>query len=92
MSYEIALTSEARDHLGDWKKSGQKKSLEKIFRLIEELRIHPRSGTGKPEQLKGSLSGFWSRKIDKANRIIYMIEDDRVIVTIISLRTHYGDK
>lgn len=92
MIYEIILTPEAEKHLYEWKKSGQKKTLAKIVELFDELRLHPTSGTGKVEQLKGSLSGFWSRRIDKASRMIYCIEEERVIVTVVSLKGHYGDK
>ena len=47
------------------------------------------TGTGQVEQLKGNLSGLWSRRINKADRIIYSIEDERVIVTVISMKGHY---
>jgi len=42
--------------------------------------------------LKGYLAGWWGRRIDKGARMIYSIEDDRVIVTAVSLKGHYGDK
>lgn len=92
MIYELILMPEAEQHLKEWKKSGQKKILKKIADLFDELRIHPTTGTGKVEQLKGDLSGFWSRKIDKGARMIYRIEDERVIVVVVSLKGHYGDK
>lgn len=92
MIYDIILTPEAEQHLQRWRKSGQKKILKKILALFEELRQHPTTGTGKVEQLKGDLSGFWSRKIDKGARMVYRIEDEKVIVVIVSLKGHYGDK
>lgn len=92
MIYELILTPEAERHLQEWRKSGQKKTLQKIVDMFEELRQHPAYGTGKVEQLKGDLTGFWSRRIDKSSRMIYRIEDERVIVTVVSLRGHYGDK
>ncbi len=92
MTYELILMPEAEQHLQEWKKSGQKKTLKKIADLFDELRHHPTTGTGKVEQLKGNLSGFWSRKIDKGSRIIYRIEDDKVIVIVVSLKGHYNDK
>lgn len=92
MIYELILTPEAEQHLREWAKSGQKKVLHKISDLFEELRLHPMTGTGKVEQLRGNLTGFWSRKIDKGNRMIYSIEDTKVIVTVVSLKSHYGDK
>ena len=92
MIYEIILTPEAERHLLEWKKSGQKKTLKKLMELFEELRVHPTYGTGKVEQLKGDLSGLWSRRIDRGSRMVYRIEDDKVLVTVISLKGHYNDK
>lgn len=92
MIYELVLSDEAQAHLIEWKKSGQKKTLKKILNLFEELKEHPTTGTGHVEQLKGNLSGLWSREINKGERMIYNIEDYRVIVNVISLKGHYGDK
>ncbi len=83
---------EAQQHLIEWRKSGQKKNIAKITKLLDDLREHPTTGTGKVEQLKGDMSGLWSRRIDKSSRMLYSIEEDRVIVNVISLRGHYGDK
>ncbi len=92
MTYKLVLTIEAEKHLKEWGKSGQKKTLQKIAALFEELQLHPKTGTGQIEQLKGNLSGFWSRRIDKGSRIIYKIEEEVVTVIVISLKGHYGDK
>lgn len=92
MSYTLQFTPQAERHLKEWRKSGQKKILIKLASLIQELQEHPHTGTGKVEQLKGDFSGLWSRRIDKANRIIYSIQDNIVTVTVISLRGHYLDK
>ena len=92
MTYELVLMPEAEKHLKMWRKSGQKKTLKKIADLFDELRLHPTTGTGHVEQLKGNLSGLWSREINKGDRMIYSIEDDRVIVNVISLKSHYNDK
>ena len=89
MTYTLVLTPQAQKHLDEWRKSGQKKTLEKIAKLLEELTLHPTTGTGQVEQLKGNLSGFWSRRINKADRIIYSKEEDKVIVTVISMKGHY---
>lgn len=62
--------------------------INKISRLFEELKIHPETGTGKPEQLKGELSGYWSRRINQEHRLIYTIGEDTV--TIYSLKGHYN--
>ena len=92
MSYELILSKEAKQHLKEWQKSGQKKTLVRIANLLEELREHPTTGTGQIEPLKGDLSGLWSRRIDKGSRLVYSIEEDRVVVTVVSMKGHYGDK
>lgn len=92
MIYELILQPEAEQQLEEWKKSGQKKILKKIADLFSELRVHPTTGTGQVEQLKGNLSGFWSRRIDKGSRMVYTIENEKVIVTVVSLKGHYGDR
>lgn len=92
MIYELILTPEAVKHLKEWRKSGQKKTLKKISDLFEELRLHPTTGTGHVEQLKGNLTGLWSREISKGDRLIYGIENEKVIVCVVSLKGHYGDK
>lgn len=92
MIYELVLSDEAQAHLIEWKKSGQKKTIKKILNLFDELKEHPTTGTGHVEQLKGNLSGLWSREINKGDRMIYSIVDYKVIVNVISLKGHYGDK
>ncbi|MDE6702515.1 MAG: Txe/YoeB family addiction module toxin [Muribaculaceae bacterium] len=92
MNYDLILSPRAKKHLEEWQKSGQKKTLNKIFELFTELRQHPTTGTGQVEQLKGDLAGYWSRRIDKGSRMIYRIDDDVIVVTVISLKGHYSDK
>ena len=64
-----------------------KKTLKRINRLIQDTLSHPFEGIGKPEPLKKNLSGFWSRRIDETNRLIYAVDDN--YLTIISCRYHY---
>lgn len=92
MTYRVLFTKEALAHLDFWRKSGQKKILEKIAVFVEELQTHPTTGTGQVERLKRNLSGYWSRRIDKHNRLIYSIEDNIVTVTVYSAKGHYGEK
>lgn len=92
MIYELILLPEAEENLLEWKKSGQKKVLKKILDLLVELREHPTTGSGKVEPLKGNLSGFWSRRINKDSRIIYYIDNQKIIVTVVSLKGHYRNK
>ena len=58
-----------------------------INKLIEETKRTPFEGIGKPEQLKANLSGYWSRRIDDKNRLVYSVEEDSII--ILSCRFHY---
>nr|WP_302438854.1 Txe/YoeB family addiction module toxin [Barnesiella intestinihominis] len=74
------------------KKSGNKATIAKIERLLLELREHPTTGTGQVEALKDNLSGFWSRRIDKFNRMVYTIDEEIITVFIISAKGHYGEK
>ncbi len=64
-----------------------RKTLKRINRLIRETQRLPFEGIGKPEPLKENLSGFWSRRIDESNRLVYVVDDNRL--TIISCRYRY---
>lgn len=84
---EIVYKKEALNDIEFWKSSGNKRVQRKISEIVEDIRAHPKTGIGKPEQLRFELSGKWSRRIDRENRIIYEIEDNEII--ILSLRGHY---
>ena len=64
-----------------------KKILEKINDLIKEIERTPFTGKGKPEPLKYSLSGYWSRRINHEHRIVYQVNNDQLV--FISFRYHY---
>lgn len=89
---ELKFTVDARKDLDWWKKNGSDAEKRKIKQLPTELEEHPRTGTGKPEQLTGCYSGIWSRRINKKDRLIYKIEDKIVVVYVLSMRGHYSDK
>ena len=72
-----------------WWQSQDRKTLKRINVLIEAARREPFEGIGKPEPLMGNLSGYWSRRIDDANRLVYRVTDDAIIV--VTCRYHYGD-
>ena len=91
MIYHIDYTEKAmeglirlRDH--------EPKAYAKVQRLINELKEHPKTGTGKPEQLKGDRSGQWSRRITDRHRIVYTINETEVIVLVLTTYGHYDDK
>lgn len=63
--------------------------LRKINGLLKEIMRHPFHGIGKPEPLSGNLSGYWSRRIDEKNRLVYRVDGDEV--TIAQCGGHYSD-
>ena len=70
----------------DWQRVN-KAALKKINQLIRDILRDPFDGLGKPEPLKEDLSGFWSRRIDEENRLIYAVEQYAVV--LISCKGHY---
>lgn len=65
----------------------RKKTLKRINTLIKDIERGYFDGIGKPEPLKGQLSGFWSRRIDDTNRLVYRIKDD--VLEVLSCKGHY---
>jgi toxin YoeB len=84
---EIILLDDAQDDLDYWKKSGKVSILKKIRTLLESIQETPFEGIGKPEGLKHNLSGLWSRRIDRGNRLIYEVTSD--IIYVHSMKGHY---
>jgi len=64
-----------------------RKTLKRINKLIADSLRSPFEGIGKPEALKENLSGFWSRRVDDSNRLVYVVTEGHL--TIISCRYHY---
>ena len=86
MSRKLAWTDAAWEDYLYWR--GQdKKTLKRINRLIRDTKKSPFEGIGKPEPLKENLSGFWSRRINESNRLVYAVDDE--YLTIIACRYHY---
>jgi len=69
-----------------WQKEN-KNMLKKINQLIRDIERNPFDGIGKPEPLKGNLSGWWSRRVDDTHRIVYRIEND--YLEILQCKEHY---
>lgn len=86
MSRLLTWTDEAWSDYLYWQSQDQK-TLKRINKIIEDIKRSPFEGIGKPEPLKMNLSGFWSRRIDDTNRLVYAVEDSRF--TIISCLYHY---
>ena len=64
-----------------------RKTARRITRLIAEIQREPFTGIGKPEPLRGELSGYWSRRIDDEHRLVYRADDYEV--RILKARYHY---
>ena len=86
MTEKLSWTRESWSDYLYWQKQ-DRKTLKRINRLIEDTSRSPFEGIGKPEPLKENLSGFWSRRIDETNRLVYAVEKNSI--TIISCRYHY---
>lgn len=82
----IMWTAEAWKDYVYWQ-SQDKKTLKRINQLIKDVQREPFAGIGKPEPLKENLTGFWSRRIDETNRLVYEISGTQV--NIVSCRYHY---
>lgn len=91
MSYKIAFLPHARKDFDEWKKTDGK-TVAKIKEILKDIAEHPYSGIGKPEPLKNNLTGKWSRRINKTDRIIYSVDGDKVLVYVFSMKGHYQNK
>lgn len=81
------FTDEAWNDYVYWFETDRKK-LKKINELIREIDKTPFEGIGKPEPLKQSLNGYWSRRIDHEHRIVYRVENEELV--FIAFRFHYS--
>ena len=88
MARHTRFTPSAWDTYVYWQ-TQDRKTLKRINALIEAASRAPFEGIGKPEPLVGNLAGYWSRRIDAANRLVYAV--DEVDLTVISCRFHYDD-
>ena len=87
MSRSIKFTDEAWEDYQDW--AEDKKTLKKINSLIKDSQSSPNDGLGDPHELSGDLTGFWSRSINKKDRLVYAFDDDCIF--IIGCKFHYDD-
>jgi toxin YoeB len=83
-----AWTDEAWEDYVYWQ-TQDKKTLKRINQVLKDISRDPFSGIGKPEPLKYKYQGYWSRRIDEANRIVYKVEHDQII--IVQCGSHYDD-
>ena len=83
----LTFSDKSWDHYLYWQEA-DKATHRKVNALIKDCLRHPFEGTGKPEPLKGDLSGFWSRRIDREHRLVYRVTDQAL--EILSCRYHYS--
>jgi toxin YoeB len=85
---DLVFTKDGWDDYTYWQ--GQdKKTLRRINDLLKDIDREPFEGMGKPEPLRGNLSGKWSRRINDADRLVYKFESDKI--TIYQCRSHYSN-
>ncbi len=86
---EIVFSQKAIDDVNYWKKSGNTLIQKKISALLIDIIKHPYTGIGKPEPLKYQLSGSWSRRITKSDRLVYSVHEEKKTIEIETARGHY---
>jgi toxin YoeB len=84
---ELMFMPKAWQDLGWWVKN-EIKTVKKIYSVLENTCKTPFEGLGQPEPLKANYNGYWSRRINLEHRIIYKVENDKIIV--FSLKGHYN--
>lgn len=89
--YKIKLLPQAEEDLKHLKLH-EPSAFKKATKLLDELVLHPTTGTGHPHQLSGDRAGQWARSITKKHRLVYLIKEIEVIVAVLSAYGHYGDK
>ncbi len=88
--FRLKIEKKAKKDFARIYKSGKKPMIKKLEDIIFELSEHPKEGTGQPERLKHNLSGYWSRRLNKKDRLIYEIfEEPDHMVVVISALGHY---
>jgi len=89
MNKSISFMPEAWEDYLYWQ-TQDKKTLKRVNQLLQDIGRSSFEGIGKPEPLKNDKAGYWSRRIDDANRIIYKVTDDAIV--IMACRSHYDGK
>jgi len=85
----VQFTKDAWEDFASWLNE-DRKTVKRIMKLIKDIKRNGYSGIGNPEPLSENLSGYWSRRIDDKNRIVYKIDGD--IIVINQCGSHYRDK
>ncbi|PWA09644.1 Txe/YoeB family addiction module toxin [Flavobacterium laiguense] len=90
--FRIEIKEIAEKHIIQHYKSDDKKSIKNIERILLELSETPFEGIGNPEPLKYELKGFWYKRINQKDRMVYYFENETVTIYIVSAMGHYSDK
>jgi toxin YoeB len=85
----VTFAPQAWEDFNHWRENDSATE-DKICELIKDIRREPFSGIGKPEPLKGNLKGYWSRRINEKDRLVYKVSLDSI--TIAYCKGHYADK
>ena len=89
MTFTLLFSKNALDDIRSHQKSGDKAVLIKMDQLLNELLVHPATGTVQPEKLKHELSGKFSRRINRKHRLVYEIDENAKTVYVLSARALY---
>lgn len=89
MARSLVFLPEAWEDFSYWLDQ-DKKTLKRIRAIIRDIERNGFTGIGKPEPLRGNLSGWWSRRIDDQNRLVYRLSDGQI--EIAQCRSHYHEK
>ena len=84
---KIVFTEQAWQDYLYWQ-TQDKKTLKRINQLLQDISRNGYTGMGKPEPLKHELTGYWSRRIDEVNRLVYRITDDTI--EVLQCKGHYN--
>ncbi len=90
--YTIRVEKSAQKDLQKLYISGNKSDITKIETIFKQLEVNPYEGIGLPEPLKHELKGYWSRRINKKDRLVYRVLENEILVIVISALGHYSDK
>ena len=77
----------AWDQFLAWQECGDRRTFKRVCKLIQDIDRNGYTTTGKPEPLRGNLSGWWSVRIDEENRIVFRIDDGELVIR--SCKGHY---
>ncbi|GHU70648.1 Txe/YoeB family addiction module toxin [Spirochaetia bacterium] len=88
MNRDVIFQGDAWEEYLYWQMQ-DKKTLKRIHELIKDIKRNGNTGMGKPEPLKHKYQGYWSRRINEKNRLVYRIQNEQVV--IIQCGSHYDD-